>query len=139
MCMSTDFWMDETDVTNAEFEKFVMATGYITFAERTPTKEEFPDAPPQNLVAGSAVFTPPTPAALNGHFQWWTYVKAANWRHPEGPQSDIKGKENYPVVQVAYEDALAYAKLGGKAYAHGGGMGVCGAWRTGRQDLCLGQ
>ncbi|MGA7215791.1 MAG: formylglycine-generating enzyme family protein [Terrimicrobiaceae bacterium] len=109
------FWMDQTDVTNAEFEKFVMATGYITVAERTPTKEEFPDAPPENLVAGSVVFTPPlNPVPLNDHFQWWTYVKGANWRYPEGPQSDIKGKENYPVVQVAYEDALAYAKWAGK-------------------------
>ncbi len=92
-----------------------MATGYITVAERTPTKEEFPDAPPENLVAGSVVFTPPlNPVPLNDHFQWWTYVKGANWRYPEGPQSDIKGKENYPVVQVAYEDALAYAKWAGK-------------------------
>ena len=62
--------MDETDVTNAEFEKFVMATGYTTIAERTPTKDEFPDAPPENLVAGSVVFTaPPWPVPLNDHFQ----------------------------------------------------------------------
>ena len=102
-------------MTNAEFEKFVASTGYVTVAERTPTKEEFPDAPPENLVAGSVVFSPPPgPVPLNDHFQWWSYVKGANWRHPEGPQSDIKGREDYPVVQVAYEDALAYAKWADK-------------------------
>ena len=109
------FWMDETDVTNAQFEKFVEATGYITVAERTPSKEEFPDASPGDLVAGSAVFTPPPgPVPLGDYLQWWRYVKGANWRHPEGPQSDLKGREDCPVVQVAYEDALAYAKWAGK-------------------------
>ena len=132
------FWMDETDVTNAEFEKFVMATGYITVAERTPTKEEFPDAPPESLVAGSAVFTPPPgPVPLNDHLQWWSYVKGANWRHPEGPQSNIKGKESCPVVQVAYEDARAYAKCACKRLpteaewefaARGGLAGKTYAW-----------
>ena len=108
------FWMDETDVTNAQFEKFVEATGYITVAERTPSKEEFPDASPEDLVAGSAVFTPPPgPVPLDDYLQWWKYVESANWRRPEGPQSDLKGKENCPVVQVAYEDALAYAKWAG--------------------------
>jgi len=85
------FWMDAmdaTDVTNAEFEKFVKATGYITIAERAPTKDEFPTAPPENLVAGSVVFTPTSgPVSLDDHYQWWSYVKGANWRHPEGPQS----------------------------------------------------
>ncbi len=109
------FWMDETDVTNAEFEKFVQATGYITIAERTPTKEEFPMAPPESLVAGSIVFTPTSrPVPLNNHYRWWRYQHGANWRHPEGPQSDIKGKENYPVVQIAYPDAVAYAEWAGK-------------------------
>ena len=109
------FWMDATELTNEEFEKFVNATGYITIAERRPTKEEFPDAPAENLVAGSPVFTPTSQAvALDDHFQWWRYQKGANWRHPEGPESSIKGRENYPVVQVAYDDALAYAKWAGK-------------------------
>lgn len=109
------FWMDKTTVTNAQFEKFVKATGYITIAERTPTKEEFPTAPAENLVAGSVVFTPPDhEVPLNDHFQWWDYVKGANWRHPSGPESDLKGKEQFPVVHVAYPDAEAYAKWAGK-------------------------
>src|SRR4029077_13059402 len=109
------FWMDATDVTNAQFEKFVKATGYVTLAERAPTKEEFPTAPPENLVAGSIVFTPtPRAVPLTNHYRWWRYQHNANWRHPEGPESSIKGKENYPVVQIAYPDAVAYAKWAGK-------------------------
>src|ERR1700745_3160645 len=77
------FWMDATPVTNAQFEKFVRATGYVTIAERTPTKEEFPTAPEENLVAGSVVFAPTDhEVPLNDHYQWWTYVKGANWRDP---------------------------------------------------------
>jgi formylglycine-generating enzyme required for sulfatase activity len=109
------FWMDTTTMTNEQFDKFVKATGYVTVAERTPTKEEFPTAPSENLVAGSVVFTPPDhEVELNDHFQWWAYVKGANWRHPLGPESDLKGKEKYPVVHVAYPDAEAYAKWAGK-------------------------
>ena len=109
------FWMDTNDVTNDEFEKFVKATGYVTVAEIAPTKEQFPTAPPENLVAGSTVFTPTTNAVpLNDYYQWWRYVHGANWRHPTGPDSDIKGKGNYPVVQIAYADAVAYAKWAGK-------------------------
>jgi len=109
------FWMDKTVVTNEQFAKFVAATGYVTIAERTPTKEEFPTAPAENLVAGSVVFTPTDhEVPLNDHLQWWSYIKGANWRHPSGPDSDIKGKEKYPVVHVAYPDAEAYAKWAGK-------------------------
>lgn len=109
------FFMDQTDVTNAQFAAFVKATGYVTVAERTPRAEDFPDAPPENLVAGSVIFTPPHhPVPLNNHFQWWNYVHGTNWRHPLGPQSDIKGKDDYPVVHIAYEDAEAYAKWAGK-------------------------
>jgi formylglycine-generating enzyme len=109
------FYMDKTDVTNREFAKFVSATGYVTVAERKPRAEDFPGAPPENLVAGSVVFAPPEhPVPLNDHFQWWTYIAGANWRHPSGPKSNIDGKESYPVVHIAYEDAEAYAKWAGK-------------------------
>jgi formylglycine-generating enzyme len=109
------FWMDTTPVTNEQFEKFVKATGYVTIAERTPTQEEFPTAPAENLVAGSVVFAPTEQEVpLNNHYQWWSYVKGANWRHPGGPDTDLKGKGNYPVVHIAYPDAEAYAKWAGK-------------------------
>ena len=109
------FWMDKTDVTNEEFAQFVKATRYVTVAERTPRAEDFPGAPPENLVAGSVVFSPPGHAVpLKDHFQWWSYVKGANWRHPLGALSDIKEKGKYPVVHIAHEDALAYAKWAGK-------------------------
>jgi formylglycine-generating enzyme required for sulfatase activity len=109
------FWMDKTEVTNDQFDKFARATKYVTAAERAPTAAEFPTAPAENLVAGSVVFTPPDhPVLLNDHYQWWSYIKGANWRHPLGPDSDLKGKGNYPVVHIAYEDAAAYAKWAGK-------------------------
>src|SRR5438094_1234681 len=108
------FYMDKTDVTNAQFSKFVKATGYVTVAERIPRAEDFLGAPPENLVAGSVVFSPPNhPVPLNNHFQW-SYVAGAKWRHPLRPDSDIRGKDGFPVVQIAYEDADAYAKWAGK-------------------------
>jgi formylglycine-generating enzyme len=109
------FWMDATEVTNREFAKFVKATGYVTVAERTPRAEDFPGAPPENLVAGSVVFSPPDHAVpLDTHFRWWTYIQGADWRHPEGPGSDLKGREQHPVLHVAYEDVEAYANWAGK-------------------------
>ena len=109
------FWMDRTEVTNRQFAAFAQATRYITVAERTPTAAEFPDAPPENLVAGSVVFAPPRQkVALDNHYQWWSYVKGANWRHPEGPKSTVEGREDYPVTHIAYADAEAYAKWAGK-------------------------
>jgi sulfatase modifying factor 1 len=109
------FWMDKTDVTNEQFAKFVRATRYVTIAERKPRAEDFPSAPPENLMAGAVVFSPPNhPVPLNDHYQWWSYIPGANWKHPEGPNSDLKGREKYPVVDIAYEDAEAYAKWAGK-------------------------
>ncbi len=117
------FWMDATDVTNAEFEKFVAATGYVTTAERMPDWEEIktqlppgtprPDA--SVLVPGSLVFTPPDHAVpLKDMSGWWTWRPGASWRHPEGPGSDLKNRANHPVVQVSWDDAVAYAKWAGK-------------------------
>ena len=109
------FWMDKTEVTNAQFAQFVETTSYITVAERTPRLEDFPGAPPENLVAGSVVFSPPNHSVpLDNHFRWWSYIKGANWRHPLGPASTLKDREHYPVVHIAYEDAVAYAKWAGK-------------------------
>lgn len=103
------FWMDSTEVTNRAFEKFVRATDYLTVAERTPSADDFPDAPPESLVAGSLVFAPQKRPA-DSHHRWWTYLKGASWQHPSGPASDLRGREQYPVVQVAYEDAVAYCR-----------------------------
>lgn len=109
------FWIDATEVTNAQFERFVRATGYVTVAERKPSPEDYPDAPEENLVAGSIVFAPTAqPVPLDNHYQWWAFVPGANWRHPTGPESSISGKDNYPVVQIAYDDAVAYSKWAGK-------------------------
>ena len=89
------FWMDATEVTNAQFAAFVKATGYVTVAERTPRPEDFPAAPPDDLVAGSVVFANPGhPVPLNDYLQWWTYLKGANWRHPLGPDSSISMTQN---------------------------------------------
>ena len=109
------FYMDKTDVTNAQFARFIKATGYVTVAERTPKAEDLPGVAPQDLVPGGIVFSPPNQAVqLDDYLQWWSFAKGANWRHPSGPKSDIRSKENYPVVQIAYEDAAAYAKWAGK-------------------------
>lgn len=117
------FYMDETEVTNAQFSKFVEATGYKTLAERPidweQIKQELPPGTPKPhdslLAAGSLVFTPPThPVQLNDYSQWWKWVVGANWKYPEGPGSSIEGKGNHPVVHIAYEDAQAYAKWAGK-------------------------
>jgi formylglycine-generating enzyme required for sulfatase activity len=109
------YWMDKTEVTNEQFARFVKATGYVTVAERKPRVEDYPGALPERLVAGSVVFSPPDhPVELNNHFRWWNYVPGANWRHPEGPKSDIKDRTNHPVVHIAYEDAVAYCIWAGK-------------------------
>jgi formylglycine-generating enzyme required for sulfatase activity len=87
------FFMDKTDVTNAQFAEFVKATGYVTIAEKRPRLEDYPDALPENLVAGSVVFSPPDHAvALDNYFQWWKYVPGANWRHALGQTATLKGR-----------------------------------------------
>ncbi|HEY7181663.1 MAG TPA: formylglycine-generating enzyme family protein [Blastocatellia bacterium] len=109
------FWMDRTPITNAQFEKFVKATGYKTVAERKPNPKDFPGAPAEKLVPGCAVFTPAAQdVSLDDPYSWWRYVPGANWKNPEGPGSSIKGREDHPVVHIAWEDAMAYAKWAGR-------------------------
>jgi formylglycine-generating enzyme required for sulfatase activity len=111
----TGFWMDAAPVTNTEFEAFVKATGYVTVAERKPDAKDFPGVPPDKLVPGSVVFTPPAhPVSLEDYSRWWSYVPGANWRHPEGPSSTLKGRERHPVVHMAWADAVAYASWADK-------------------------
>src|SRR4030095_5349808 len=111
----TGFRMDEHEVTNAEFARFVKATGYIQVAERPLNPADYPNVPKENLVIGSPVFAPPeNEVSLDDPGQWWRYVAGANWYHPMGPSSSIMSKPTDPVVQVCYEDATAYAKWAGK-------------------------
>src|SRR5262249_47868327 len=111
------FWMDATELTNEQFAKFVEATGYKTIAERVPDREDFPDQPPEKLVPFSGVFVPPlkcSPDECKHCEKWWKAVAGASWRHPNGPGSDIKGKERHPVVHVCFFDAVAYCEWAGK-------------------------
>lgn len=117
------FWMDTTHVTNNQFAQFVKETNYKTTAEQVPDWETIRvQLPPGTPKPAASVFVPgamvfvgtKAKVNLNDYSQWWAYVPGANWRHPAGPQSNIDGKGNHPVVQVSYEDALAYAKWAGK-------------------------
>jgi sulfatase modifying factor 1 len=117
------FFMDVHTVTNAEFRAFVAATRYVTIAERAPTAEEIlrtmppgtPAPDPKMLVPGSVVFAPALHVTdLRNWSQWWRWTPGADWRHPNGPNSSIAGKDNYPVVHVAWPDAVAYAEWAGR-------------------------
>jgi formylglycine-generating enzyme required for sulfatase activity len=109
------FWIDQYPVTVADFARFVDATGYVTFAEKTPKAEDYPGAKPEMLRPSSLVFVKPhDPIKAENFHDWWRFVAGADWRHPRGPNSSIKGRERYPVTHVAFEDAEAYARWAGK-------------------------
>ncbi len=132
------FWVDSHPVTNAEFRRFVGATGYATASERPPDPSMYRDADPSLLVHGSLVFRKPRrPVDLRDYRTWWEYVPGADWQHPEGPESTIDGRDDHPVVHVTYEDACAYAAWAGKELpiesewefaARGGLDGATYAW-----------
>ena len=109
------FWMDRYPVTNRQFREFVRATRHVTVAEITPDPKDYPGMLPHMIYAGSLMFSPPAhPVSLRDFSQWWTFAKGADWRHPYGPGSNIRGLDDHPVVHVAFSDALAYAKWAGK-------------------------
>ena len=110
------FWIDRHPVTVAAFRRFVKATGHVTWAERAPKADDYPDADPELLVPGSLVFAKTAgPVPLGDYRNWWTWVPGAAWRHPEGPGSTVGGRERHPVTHVAYADAAAYAEWAGKS------------------------
>lgn len=109
------FWIDRHAVTNQEFKRFVDATGYVTLAERPADPADYPGAKPELLVPSSVMFRKAAkPVDMHDHYNWWTYVAGADWRHPRGPASSLQGLWKHPVVHVAFEDAQAYAAWAGK-------------------------
>jgi formylglycine-generating enzyme len=110
------FWMQTHQVTNRQFAEFVDATGYVTVAERPPNPDDYPGAPKENLQPGSMVFhRTPGPVDLRHINLWWTWTPGACWNHPRGPRSSYRGREDHPVVHIAFEDAEAYANWAGRA------------------------
>ena len=110
------FWMDTHTVTNAQFSRFVEETGHVTLAEKPANADDYPGAIPEMLVPSSVVFRKASgPVDMRNPYNWWTYVSGADWRHPHGPDSSLDGLSDHPVVQVAIEDAEAYAKWVGKS------------------------
>jgi len=132
------FWIDKYAVTNAQFADFVADTGHVTVAEQAPDSNDYPGANPALMVPASVVFTPPSrPVSLQDHLAWWSLVPGADWRHPRGPDSDLTGMTNHPVVHVAWADVRAYAAWAGKSLpteaeweyaARGGSRGTEYAW-----------
>jgi formylglycine-generating enzyme required for sulfatase activity len=109
------FWMDEHQVTVAEFRRFVKQTGHVTVAERALDAAEYPDADPELLVPGSLVFRKTRgPVPLDDYRNWWHWVPGAQWRHPSGPGSTLAGLDRHPVTHVAWNDVVAYADWAGK-------------------------
>ena len=110
------FWMDRYAVTNADFRRFVEATGYVTLAERPVNPADYPGAKPELLEPSAVVFRKTAgPVDLRHPHNWWTYVRGADWRHPRGPGTTLQGLWKHPVVHVAYEDVEAYVAWAGKA------------------------
>ncbi len=110
------FWIHIRQVTNAQYAEFVAATGYVTVAERPLNPGDYPGAPPENLVPGSMVFSRTTgPVDLRHINLWWTWTPGACWNHPRGPRTSLRGRDDHPVVHVAFEDAEAYAQWAGLA------------------------
>ena len=111
------FYMDETEVTNLQFQKFVDETGYKTQAEKPFSQKDYPNAKPEDLLPAAFVMAPPkdnVDIKTESHWSWWKLVNGADWKHPEGPESNLEGRSNHPLVNIAYEDAVAYAKWEGK-------------------------